>query len=685
MKKLFTLLILLCAVVTASADDLTTVYLKPGTNWKQANARFALYMFKNGGASAWVDFNQISDGLYYALFNKTQYDQMILCRMNPNASENNWDNKWNQSADLSAPSSSAPVYIVGNGDWDGISYTGVSIENSGCTIHKIYVQDKEATGQVPYFYEYQNATWFSIDNTWPGAALTTEIVGGKTWYVFKTLKTTVLGRFMQNWNNESNWAAGGIEFNLSSGDVYYNYYPSVYQSILASEALATPAVLHFRSNNGASTLKHYFWNSSGINDEGFTTTSAGGATDWVTITTYKPSFSIQFYTYDNGGTNTDKSDGIDITGLTGGENYYYFAKLNANNATGDYEFDGKGIMKMQDSYYLVYADGWDFDSGKDTYSGSGVKQTVGAVQLTANSENNFLFEGTLDNTNGKKIYYAIVPASDWSGTAITEWNNLISPSHPEMTDSKYTIDAFEIDECDAMPTTWGRWYNSGVNTKLDIAFNFATMKWTSTPFIEKTLATAAEGYATFSSAYNVAIPDGITAKYATGVTNGAIDWSDPLTNGIPKNTGVLLIGTAGEEYTFTPATSDVVAPGTNYLKAISTKTKVAQTEGGATRYILARPADNLTSGTIAFYKVNENGSWCAAGTAYLEVPGEDVITAPAFISLDGETTAIDAIDFDEQTSKEANATIFDLSGRKVNANDLPKGIYVKNGKKFIIK
>ena len=201
--------------------------------------------------------------------------------------------------------------------------------------------------------------------------------------------------------------------------------------------------------------------------------------------------------------------------------------------------------------------------------------------------------------------------------------------------------------------------------------------------IAKPLASAAGGYATFSSTYDVAIPDGITAKYATGVTNGAIDWSDPLTNGIPANTGVLLIGTAGEEYTFTPATSDVVAPRTNYLKAISTKTKVAQTEGGATRYILARPADNPTSGTIAFYKVNGNGSWCAAGTAYLEVPG--VTTAPAFISLDGETTAIDAIDFDEQTSKEANATIFDLSGRKVNANNLPKGIYVKNGKKFIVK
>ena len=698
MKKLFTLFIFLCAALSASADELRTVYLKPGSNWAQDNARFALFMYdsNNVNAASWVDFTSISNGLYYAYFNSTKYNKMILCRMNPNISYNNWDdnNRWNQSGDLNAPSVSEPVYTIGESDWGG-TVTTSSIESSGCTIHKIYVQDKENTGQTPYFYEYQDNTWYGIDAAWPGTALTTEEVDHQTWYVFKTLKTSVLGRFMQTWNNNSNFAAGGIQFDLSSGDLYYNYYPSVYQSVLASEALTTPAVLHFRSNNGSAELKHYFWNNTGISDEGFTTTSAGDASDWTTITTYKPSLSIQFYTYDNGGDNTDKSDGIDIQNLTGGENYYYFAKLNAHNATGDYQYDGHGIMKMQDNYYLVYSDGWGFNSSEETYSGSGVMQTVGAVRLTPNKDNPFLFEGTLDNTDGKKIYFAIVPASDWSGSNISGWGNLISPAHTAVTDNQYTIDDFAEDECDAMPTTWTRWHNNGVKCKFNIAFNFATMKWTSAPYFERTLPAEAGGFATFSSDKKVAIPAGITAKYPSAVTSaGAITW-ETFENGIPANQGALLQGEAGKPYKFTPVeTPDVVSGDGNItmepIDADVAKNPLQQTDtNGYTNYILWKSSD-----VLGFFKVNHAGSYVNAGTAYLKVklPNEvpsvpsdpsDTGGAPAFFPLTGETTAIDNLTTEPAAKGEEK--IYSLDGRRIVGQPTAKGIYIVNGKKLLKK
>ncbi|MBQ9204282.1 MAG: hypothetical protein IJ155_08580 [Prevotella sp.] len=593
---------------------------------------------------------------------------MIFCRMDGSTTENNWNNKWNQTGDLDAPATSTPVYMTNDNNYDGAGFDKKSIDESGFTIHKIYVQDKEATGQTPCFYEYENSSWSAIDNAWPGAELTTEIIDGDTWYVFKTLKTSVLGRFMQAWNNSSNWAAGGIEFDLSSSDLYYNYYPSAYQSILTSEALSTPAVLHFRSNNGESVLKHYFWNNTGINDEGFTTTSAGGATDWLTITSYKPAFSIQFYTYDNGGTDTDKTDGLDITGLTGGENYYYFAKLNANNATGDYEYDGKGIMKMQDSYYLVYADGWDFDTEKNNESGN-AKQTVGAIQLTANAENGFEFDGALDNTDGKKKYYAIVPASDWSGTAISAWGNLISPSHPASTDSKYTIDSFETDECAAMPTTWTRWYNSAVNTKFDIAFNFATMTWTSTPYIERTI----NGYATFSSDYAVAIPDDVTAYYATAAETGKVTMTS-ISNGIPANTGAFLKAD-NDTYKFTPATSTESTVTPNLLQPSGSSIPATDEDNNKYRYVYA-----VQSGVSAFYNVGTEITENVSGKAYLETTSSIKPTSGAAriaIVFDDDVTGINSVNRETINNNE----YYNLAGQRVAQP--AKGLYIVNGKKVI--
>ena len=49
---------------------------------------------------------------------------------------------------------------------------------------------------------------------------------------------------------------------------------------------------------------------------------------------------------------------------------------------------------------------------------------------------------------------------------------------------------------------------------------------------------------------------------------------------------------------------------------------------------------------------------------------------------DYSTLAIDGVSQENVTT---GTTIYDLQGRKMTGNDLNKGIYIKNGKKFVVK
>ncbi len=105
------------AVTTGEEGDW---YLQPNSNWKEANARFAIYFFGNG--ETWVSMkDENGDGIYVAN-NPTDgknYPKMIFCRMNPANTTNNWDNKWNQTGDLTKPTNGNNCFSVPSGSWDG--------------------------------------------------------------------------------------------------------------------------------------------------------------------------------------------------------------------------------------------------------------------------------------------------------------------------------------------------------------------------------------------------------------------------------------------------------------------------------------------------------------------------------------------------------------------------------------
>ena len=97
------------------------VYLKPNSNWTQANARFAAYFWGGTTGEKWVSMtDEDKDGIYVVHLPEG-YDygcNIIFCRMNPSTTANNWNNKWNQTSDLKTPTDGKNMYTIAAGAWD---------------------------------------------------------------------------------------------------------------------------------------------------------------------------------------------------------------------------------------------------------------------------------------------------------------------------------------------------------------------------------------------------------------------------------------------------------------------------------------------------------------------------------------------------------------------------------------
>lgn len=117
----FAMLFTMASMFTASAAKIpggTKLYLVPSSNWNQSNARFAAYFFGDG--DVWVSMTKVAgqSNLYEVTVPAGKnFTNVIFCRMNPSASANNWNNKWNQTSDL-VYNGSANCYTVKEGTWD---------------------------------------------------------------------------------------------------------------------------------------------------------------------------------------------------------------------------------------------------------------------------------------------------------------------------------------------------------------------------------------------------------------------------------------------------------------------------------------------------------------------------------------------------------------------------------------
>lgn len=194
-----------------------------------------------------------------------------------------------------------------------------------------------------------------------------------------------------------------------------------------------------------------------------------------------------------------------------------------------------------------------------------------------------------------------------------------------------------------------------------------------------------EGYATYyNDKLGVTIPEGIDAKCGviTDVNNGAltIDYRYAAGAEIPAGNAVLVKAGKAMQIPLIVSkhTSNVIAE--NMLKGQAT-TGEFTAESNYNYYKLAYNNYNTKEG-LGFYFGAENGGafTVPAGMAYLAVPRS--MAVKCFL-LDGSATGIEGIEAGQ--TAEAVKTVYTLDGRKVEAQKLPKGIYIVNGKKVIVK
>lgn len=175
--------------------------------------------------------------------------------------------------------------------------------------------------------------------------------------------------------------------------------------------------------------------------------------------------------------------------------------------------------------------------------------------------------------------------------------------------------------------------------------------------------------ATFSAPFATVLPDNVTA-YNVETADGYAFLRD-LSKGlaIPANRGVILVGDNSS------VTSALIKPRTSETELTFSTYQLSNSAGkevqiGTGDYILAKGEQG-----IGFYK--SNPGTLAMNKAFLRFGASQ--TSAFRLVLGEEVTGINGV-----ATEKADAPIYDLSGRRV-LNTVKGGIYIQNGKKFIVK
>jgi len=160
--------------------------------------------------------------------------------------------------------------------------------------------------------------------------------------------------------------------------------------------------------------------------------------------------------------------------------------------------------------------------------------------------------------------------------------------------------------------------------------------------------------------------DGTTkVYYASATADGKVTLTE-IADGVPANTPVILHQTSGTTITLTETATSISAPGSNLLQ-VST---ASQDLG--TVYRLGYKS----SYGVGFYTYTTNSA--PAGIIYLS----SVSTARDYLefTFDDETTGVDDV---RSKMSDGRSEYFNLAGQRV-AQPV-KGLYIVNGKKYVIK
>lgn len=196
-----------------------------------------------------------------------------------------------------------------------------------------------------------------------------------------------------------------------------------------------------------------------------------------------------------------------------------------------------------------------------------------------------------------------------------------------------------------------------------------------TPVVSGTIT--ASGYNTYSTNYPVDLSTitGGTAYVATGVTDGKIVL-EKCTSKVPAATGLFIAGTAGETFTISTTADETSAPATNLLVAMPNGGTVSKADEGKFNYVFGWTEVS----NPGFYLINNTAATLGAFKAYLQTTDALSATSQArmgFLFVD-ELTGVNQI---KKSTEILDGAIYNLSGQRVAQPT--KGLYIVNGKKYI--
>lgn len=226
--------------------------------------------------------------------------------------------------------------------------------------------------------------------------------------------------------------------------------------------------------------------------------------------------------------------------------------------------------------------------------------------------------------------------------------------------------------------------HEGISESSTTAFILEETTYANEPTM--TVATGVEGVdenkkiATFSAPFDFTLPAGIDAYIVKQTPTGETATLELLASAgdvVAANTGVILLGkTDATKVLMVPATTKGVSDAASLLGHSAGAPVDVVTAG--TNYILAKNSD----GNIVFSKALEGADHnknLSMNKAYLQLGGLGVNQFK--LDFGGTTTAIEGITTEADA---ANAPVYDLSGRRIAA-PTHRGIYIRNGKKFMVK
>ncbi len=181
----------------------------------------------------------------------------------------------------------------------------------------------------------------------------------------------------------------------------------------------------------------------------------------------------------------------------------------------------------------------------------------------------------------------------------------------------------------------------------------------------------AREWATFVAPYALDFSDvdGLTAYIITGHTGSTVETVE--VSDVPANTPVLLNGSANT-YTIPVITGSATDVSGNKLVA-GTGAKVSA-EAGKTKYVLSTEADD-----VVFKIITETPATVAKSKAYLMF---DEVVESRQLTFGHDVTGIES---SPESSFEGKNLWYDLQGRRLEGMPTRKGLYIVNGKKYLVK